>query len=156
MEYHAVVERVKQLAQPVLEQNDVELVDLTYRQEGRKMVLRFLVDKEAGITLDECAVLNDEIGVALDRDEAIASSYILEVSSPGLDRPLRTRRDFERVLGKTIEVFLKEHIEGKLSYVGKLSGVDDAAITLEPGNTRVVTIPLQSMHKGRLKIDIGR
>jgi ribosome maturation factor RimP len=156
MEYHAVIERVTQLAQPVLEENKVELVDLTYRQEGRKMVLRFLVDKDAGITLDECAVLNDQIGAVLDTDDTIASSYVLEVSSPGLDRPLRTRRDFERVLGKTIEVFLKEHIEGKLSYVGRLSGVDDTAITLEPENTRTVTIPLHSMHKGRLKIEIGR
>lgn len=156
MQYQSVVDRVKELIRPLLEQKGVELVELTYRQEGRRMILRFLVDKEQGITLEECTALNEDISMVLDRDDTIATSYILEVSSPGLDRPLVTKRDFERVMGKKMEVFLKNHLHHKLSYTGKLKGVKEDAIVLERENAELVEVPLNIINKGRLKIDFGR
>ena len=153
MEYQSVVDKIKELVTPLLEKQGVELVGLSYRQEGKRMVLRLLVDKDQGITLDECSALNEDISTILDRDNTIITSYILEVSSPGLDRPLITKRDFERVVGKEMELFLKGHLHNKLSYAGRLKGLKGDSVVLEGENAEVVEIPLKIINKGKLKID---
>lgn len=144
-----VVERVKELTQPLFGECDVELVDITYRREQGGMVLRLLVDKEGGITLDECTHFNEKIGEMLDAEDIIADKYILEVNSPGLDRPLKTRRDFERVMGKVVHVHTYEPVNDKRDHEGSIESVDDEKVIV--GGTAIL---LKKISKAKLKIII--
>ena len=129
----------------------MELVDIIYRREQNGMVLRFLADKPEGIALDECACLNSEIDKLLESADIIPDKYILEVSSPGLDRPLKTRRDFERVLGKKIYLHTYEPVNNKRDYKGEVTSVDDEKVTVN--ETR---IPLDKISKARLQIEFNK
>ncbi|MFA5059835.1 MAG: hypothetical protein WC676_04340 [Candidatus Omnitrophota bacterium] len=130
----SLVERVKEIAVPFLERLNVELVDLTVRSESGRVVLEILADKTSGgITLDECARLNRDIGEALENANFITSGYAVEVSSPGLDRPLKTAKDFLRVSNKKIHVFLSESVAGKIEYIGLVKGVQNDSLILDVG-----------------------
>ncbi len=145
-----VAENVRELIANILQQREIELVDVIYRRESNGMVLRLLVDKENGITLDECAYLNEKIGELLDAEDTIPDKYILEVSSPGLDRPLKTRRDFEKVMGKIIHVHTYEPIEERRKDVeGELKFVDDQKVVVDRWE-----IQLKKISKAKLKIDV--
>lgn len=94
------IERVTEIIQPVLDDLGLELVELQLRSEGKKgLVLRIIIFKEGGVSLDDCAQVSREVGFLLEVEDPIGRSYVLEVSSPGLDRPLKTERDFERNKG---------------------------------------------------------
>jgi len=153
MENQPIVDRVKDLIAPLLEQKGVNLVEISYRQIGRRKILRFLVDKTPGITLDECTVINEEIGAIMDKEDTIAASYVLEVSSPGLDRPIITKRDFDRAIGKKMDVFLKDPLKDKFQYTGTLEGVKEDSISLKVKNG-LINIPLGIINKGKLLIEI--
>jgi len=155
MEYNNV-DKFKEIARPLLEKKGIELVEILYRKEGNQMVLRLLVDRKGGITLDECAALNEELGIALDQDETMDTSYILEVSSPGVDRPLRSKGDFERAIGKRIEVALKEQLSGKLGYTGRLAEVKEDSIILKKNEIEAVNIPLSNINNARVEVEFRR
>ena len=142
-------EKIKELVSNLLREKVIELVDITYKRESGGMVLRLLVDKEGGITLGDCAYLNEEIGNMLEQEETIPEKYMLEVSSPGLDRPLKTRRDFEKVMGKRIHVHTYEPINDKRDCEGTVKSVDDERIIIDE-----VVIPLKKISKAKLKIEI--
>lgn len=131
----------------LLEERQVELVDIMYRRETGGRVLRLVVDKEGGITLDECAYLNKKLGEALDREEVMPERYFLEVSSPGLDRPLRTKRDFEKAVGKTVRIHTYEPIDNKKDHEGIVESVDEDKVRL--GGTE---IKLDKISKAKIKI----
>lgn len=144
------VERIKEAVLPFLQQQKIELVELSLRRHGNKTVLMFLVERSGGITLDDCVYLNQEISAILDKhSDILMESYVLEVSSPGLDRPLVTERDFIRALGKEIQVFLKESWEGKLEYQGLVVEVLGSKLWLKIGEERTIQIPLEFIHKGK-------
>ena len=129
MEY--LLDRIKELVSPLFTQKDYDLVDIAIRRESGKLVLRLLVDRPTGgITLDECASLNEEINQILDEVDLIQESFSLEISSPGLDRPLRTEKDFRRKLEKNIRVFTSEPINNRTEFLGKLIKVTPESITL--------------------------
>ncbi len=115
-----IVEKVKELISNLLQGKEIELVDLVYRKEGPKMVLRLTLDKKDGITLDECGAVNEQLGELLDKESVLAEGYILEVCSPGLDRPLKTKKDFDRVTGKLVKVNTYGPVEDKREHVGKV------------------------------------
>lgn len=144
-----VVDKVRELTSSLLQEKEIELVDIVYRRESEGMVLRLLIDKEDGVTLDDCLALNELIGNILDEENAIYDKYVLEISSPGLDRPLKTRRDFEKVLGKKICVHTFVPINNKKDYEGVLSSVDDENITVDDSE-----IPLDKISKAKLRIEI--
>lgn len=147
---HSIIDKVKELISNLLREKAIELVEITYRREHGVMVLKLIVDKEGGITLDECACLNEEMGILLDQGNLIGEKYLLEISSPGLDRPLKTRRDFERVMGKKIHVHTYEPIEGKTrDCEGVVNDVDDEKVAV--GN---MNIRLDKISKAKLKIEI--
>lgn len=105
------------------------LVDLIYRYEGRGVFLRILVDRpEGGIFLSECANLNQQLGRILDEKDVIPQRYILEVSSPGLDRPLKEKKDFLRCINKKVKFYLSEPINGKIEVDGRIEKVGDALV----------------------------
>lgn len=132
---------IKQLAGSTLSEAEAELVELSWSRQGRQVVIRLLIDKVGGVTIQDCARLNQRIGEALDTAGCLTEPYTLEVSSPGLDRPLRTKRDFERALGEPITVGLTAAVRGIPHLTGTLLAVQPEAIVLvtDAGN---VTIPL--------------
>ena len=144
-----IIEKVKELISDLLRDAKVELVDIAYRRESGSMVLRLLVDKENGITLEDCSYLNEEIGKVLDREDIMPERYFLEVNSPGLDRPLKAKRDFQRVMGKRINVHTYEPVEDKRDHNGEVTGVDDENVTVGG-----VKIPLNKISKAKLEIKL--
>ena len=126
-------EMIRQVTAPIFEAASTELVELTAHQHGGGLLLRFLVDKVGGVTVQDCASLNQRIGQALDALDSAgttAERYTLEVSSPGLDRPLASKRDFERALGEDIEVELSEPVREARQLKGRLLSVQDEAVVL--------------------------
>lgn len=103
--------RTEQLILPLVEKNQFELVDVEYVKEGGNWYLRAYIDKEGGITINDCEVISRELSELLDCEDFIPDAYILEVSSPGLGRQLKKEKDFERNLGKEVEVKLYKAIE---------------------------------------------
>src|SRR5437016_1113302 len=98
---------IEQAVTPLLDQEKAELVDLKFVQEGHRWVLKLFLDKPGGITLDDCAYFSDRIGSVLDESNAIGKSYVLEVSSPGIDRVVKKEKDFKRFAGQPVKVRLK-------------------------------------------------
>lgn len=120
---------------PLIEQESAELVDLSFHKEGPKWVLRVYLDKEGGITLDDCAYFSDRIGALLDDANLIERSYVLEVSSPGLDRVIKKDKDFTRFSGKAVTLRLKAPEEGQRNFKGILRGLREGKVLLETGAT---------------------
>ena len=121
---------------PLLEKNQFELVDVEYVREAGIWYLRAYIDKEGGLTVDDCEVVSRELGDWLDQKDFIEDSYILEVSSPGLGRPLKKEKDFARSLGKDVEVRLYRPINKQKEFTGTLKAYDADTVTLsmEDGN----------------------
>ena len=146
------MERVRTLIEPLLAARRVELVELTYRWEGPRTVLRFLVDTAAGITVQELSSLNQAIGALLDEHEVMGERYLLEVCSPGLDRPLKTIRDFERVIGRRVWMELAQPVAGRREIIGRLIGVGEDLITLELDTGEKVRITRGGIVRSRQEI----
>ncbi len=121
---------VLELVQPILDRNGFELVDVEYVKEMGHWYLRVYIDKPGGITIDDCEIVSEELSEALDEADPIEHSYFLEVSSPGLDRPLKTDRDFERYRHETVEVKLYQAYEGSKVYEGELLGLKDGKVCI--------------------------
>lgn len=127
---------IETLLTPLVEQESAEIVDLRYAKEGPRWVLRVYLDKEGGITLDDCAHFSERIGSFLDSSKAIERSYVLEVSSPGLDRVLRKERDFQRFAGKKVKVRLKAPENGQRNFYGTLVGFENGKVVTEASGER--------------------
>ncbi|NLX61747.1 MAG: ribosome maturation factor RimP [Tissierellia bacterium] len=115
-----LVNKIKEHCEPIIEELGYELVDIEYVKENNENFLRFYIWKAEGITIDDCQKVSEIIGDKLDELDPIKESYYLEVSSPGLDRPLKTDKDLKRNLGKDIEVSLYKNLDGKKKYNGEL------------------------------------
>ena len=140
--------RVESLMQEIISDTDFELVDVEYIKE-HDWYLRIFVDKVGGIDLDDCQMLSEKLGEILDKDPIIESAYILEVSSPGIDRVLKKDKDFLRESGKKVDVTLYAPIDGKKSLTGVLKSRDEKFLylaDLEP-------IPREKISLVRLHID---
>lgn len=149
-----MVERVKKIASKLLHANGIELVNITYKRQGPVMILRVIVDKNGGISVDECAWVNEKLGESLDKENFLIESYTLEVCSPGLDRPLKTKDDFERVKGSVIKVHTHIPLEEQREHVGKVVSCDDEHIMIELKNTTAARkIPLSKILKAHLEIE---
>lgn len=115
---------------PLIEENNFELVDTEYVKEGGNYYLRYYIDKENGINVDDCELISRAVSDLLDEKDFIEDSYILEVSSPGLLRPLKKPRDFERSIGKQVEIKLYKAIDRQKDFEGTLTGYTDSQITV--------------------------
>ena len=143
--HEQVLAKVRGLVDPMLAARHVELVELAYHRGGSQAVLRFLVDTAAGITVKECGELNRAIGAVLDEHDVVPERYCLEVASPGVDRPLRTARDFERVLHRRVRLTLREPVEGQQTVIGAVEGVGEAVVTVAVDHGPRLRIPLASI-----------
>ena len=142
-------ERLIALIEPVLGRMGYELVELEYSAGRSHAVVRLFIDREAGVTLDDCAQVSREVSTVLDVADPIPSAYTLEVSSPGFDRVLRTEAHFGRYVGSRVFVELKEPREGRRRYTGKLLTVDESGIALEVDREQV-TVAFSEIGKARL------
>ncbi len=125
---------VEEILMPILESNTFELVDVEYVKEASNWYLRIFIDKEGGITIDDCELVSRAFDSAFEDKDPIKEPYILEVSSPGLDRPLKKDKDFARSLGEKVEVKLYKAINKQKEFIGVLKSYDDDHIILEMEN----------------------
>ena len=147
MDRQAVISELKIIIEDYFKAQGMELVDLICRFEGRDLFLRILADRlQGGITIDDCAYLNKGIGMILDEKNILQERYILEVSSPGLDRPLKTKDDFLRSINKKAKFFLSEKINGKMEWDGQIIGVTDPSVYIDV-NGEKIDLPLLKIIK---------
>jgi ribosome maturation factor RimP len=149
---------VENLVKPLLEHLGIELVDMEFKREGRQMVLRFFIDKEGGITLDDCAAVSREVSAVLDVEEVIQCAFSLEVSSPGLNRPLKTEADFRRYAGrlvkiKTFELLPDDDGNRRKTFLGELLGLDGNLVRLRLREGQTSSIPLDAIDKANLEFE---
>lgn len=144
-----VRQQVEQLAEALVVSEGMELVDLEYRREGRRWMLRLFIDKDGGVTLDDCASISRELGDLLDVKDVIPQSYVLEVSSPGLNRRLRKKEHFSRFAGQQVRLRLVAPIEGRKNIVGELEGIEDEAVIVATPEGRY-SIAMKEIAKANL------
>ncbi|HBA72536.1 MAG: ribosome maturation factor [Geobacteraceae bacterium GWC2_55_20] len=150
---------VKGIALPILESLGIELVDIEFGKVGRDAVLRLFIDKEGGIMLDDCANVSRELSMILDVEDAISCNYTLEVSSPGLDRPLKKSSDYERFTGRLIKVRTYEPLQDdkgnkRKTFLGKLEGLFDGVIRMTLTEGQSASIPLERVAKANLEFEL--
>ena len=134
---------------PIIEENGMELVDIEFVKEGQEWFLRIFIDKETGITLDDCELISRSVEKILDDQDPINQVYHLEVSSPGLERPLKKTRDFQRFQGRLIQVKTFIPIAGKKKFIGKLINTNDVDISMEVEKETII-IPREKISKANL------
>lgn len=148
---------VKERLLPLIKDQNLELVDFEFSPSGSKSLLRIYVDKPEGITIDECANLSRKVSDFLDMENLIPHRYNLEVSSPGLDRPLVKREDFMRKVGEKVRVFLKQPVDGKLDLVGEIKKFQEETVYLstesegaEPAGSEEKAVPFKNVLKAKI------
>jgi ribosome maturation factor RimP len=152
--YEEIREEIVKIAEPLLRGEDLELVDVEYRMESGHWVVRVFIDKEGGVTLDDCAKVSRELGNLLDIKDIIFHGYNLEVSSPGLNRPLVKERDFIKHKGKRVKIKVGERIGDRRNFTGVLEGMDGDKVVLKGEQGKEWRIPLTNIDKARLVIDL--
>ena len=149
---------VKGIAIPILDSMGIELVDIEFGRVGRDPLLRLFIDKNGGITLDECADVSRELSLILDVEDAISSNYTLEVSSPGLDRPLKKQSDYERFTGRLIKIRTYEPLPDdkgnkRKTFLGKLEGLVDGVVKMTLAEGQTASIPIDRVAKANLEFE---
>ena len=123
-------QKAEEMILPIVEANGFELVDVEYVKEGQNWYLRAYIDKEGGITVDDCEIVSRELSDILDEKDFIDEAYILEVSSPGLGRPLKKEKDFKRSLGEEVEIRTYRVIDRQKEFTGILKAYDENTVTI--------------------------
>ncbi len=146
-----VTATIQGFAEPLLADMGMELVEIQFRREGHGWVLRLFIDKEKGVNIDDCAAVSREISAYLEVEDLIDHAYHLEVSSPGLERPLRKREDFTRFAERLARIKLREPINGQRVLIGTLLGLEGETVLLEM-DKETVRIDLENIAKARLTL----
>ena len=146
--------RTEKLMLPIVEEMNFELVDVEYVKAGGNYFLRAYIDKEGGITINDCETVSRRLSDLLDEADFIPDSYILEVSSPGLGRPLKKDKDFARSIGKKVEIRLFQAVNRNKEFTGVLSAYDKDSVTITQEDSEVIIIPRSGISLIRLALDI--
>lgn len=145
--------RTEKILLAIMERNDFELVDVEFVKEAGSWFLRIYIDKEGGIAVDDCEMVSRELSDILDTEDYIDESYILEISSPGLGRPLKKDKDFERSIGEEVEIKLYRMIDKKKDYYGILVGYDKDTVSIELENETQISIARADIALIRLALE---
>lgn len=154
MKIEDLKDKVRGIIEPVINSLGIELEDLEVNKMKGKALLRVFIEKEGGITIDDCESVSREIAAILDVEDPVPYSYVLEVSSPGLDRPLKEPRHFIRYAGKTVRVVTHKPVDKETFFVGKLLNADDKEIVILLEKDRKITVPYENISKARLEVEI--
>lgn len=152
MNKKSIVEYAVEVIESLIKDTEYELVDVEYKKEGSNNFLRVFVDKVGGITLDDCQNISKEISDELDKTDPIKQAYYLEVSSPGLDRPLKNDKDLKRNIDKDVEVKLYEAMDGSKLVQGSLVGFDENTLKLLSDEEKTIDIPRDKIALIRLAV----
>ncbi len=158
-----VVEQVRAIASRVAASYGLEIFDVQYRREASGMVLRVQVDRpgpgataEESVSVDDCAVVSRDLSAILDVDDVVPTQYTLEVSSPGLDRPLKRAEDYRRFAGRRAKLVMREKIDGQGYFRGRLRGVEDGPVkivVIEGEDRRTHRVPLDVITRANLEVE---
>ena len=138
---------------PIVKGESLELVDVEYKKAGKSWVLRVFIDKAGGITVDDCQRVSHQIEDKIEVEELISVAYVLEVSSPGLDRPLKKGSDFIRYKGKKVSIHTFLPVDGKKDFLGSILDFKEEKVHLEMAS-KTFAIPLDKISKAKIIIDI--
>src|ERR1700684_448390 len=158
-----VIAKIVEIAERVADPEGIEIVDVQLLGAGRGRLLRIFIDRPSGgasvdrphgVSHADCEFISHQVGTILDIEDVIpGDSYTLEVSSPGLERKLSKAKDFERFVGQKAKVVLREPVENQRSWEGRLAGISEGIVALEPAAGRVIHFPLDQVQKANLKFD---
>jgi ribosome maturation factor RimP len=154
-----VASQVTKVAEQIASSLGMELVDLEYMRVGRDMVLRLFIDKEGGVTLDDCAGVSRELSEVLDVEDIIPDHYTLEVSSPGLDRPLKKVADYEKYKGRLVKIRTFEPLPDdagnkRKTFLGELKGLENGIVLLKLKEGQGAAVPFEKIAKANLDFEI--
>ncbi|MBI3046923.1 MAG: ribosome maturation factor RimP [Acidobacteria bacterium] len=152
--------QIRAIAARVAASRGLDVWDVQSRREAAGYVVRVIIDRpgraatpEESVSIEDCEQVNREISTMLDVEDPLPFAYTLEVSSPGLDRPLRDRGDYERFTGRLAKVVLGEAVDNQKAFEGRLRGVEDTYVLLEASNGRLHRLPLRLITRGRLEVE---
>lgn len=154
MDKDALEKKIAGIIEPVINALGIELANMEFSTERGRLLLRVFIDKEGGVTIDDCELVSREIGSILEVEDPIERAYTLEVSSPGLDRPLKRPEDFRRASGKTARVVTHEPIDKQTFFVGDIIDAGDMEIVLLLPKDKRVPIPYKNISKARLEVKV--
>ncbi|SFL75903.1 ribosome maturation factor RimP [Salibacterium qingdaonense] len=150
-----IKEQASGIAEPIVEEMGLELVDVEYKKEGKHWFLKVYIDGENGVDIEDCGSVSEKLGEALDHENIIQGAYYLDVSSPGAERPLKTKKDLHRAVGKHVYVTTYEAVDGGKAFEGTLSDFDEERLsieTTEKQKTVTYDVPYEKVAKARLAI----
>jgi len=147
-----IIKKVEKLVMPILEDEGLELTDVEFQREKRGWVLRVYIDKPGGVTLDDCTAISYQLSAILDVEDVIDTSYTLEVSSPGITRPLKGLNDYEKYKGKLVKIKTYKPIDGKKVFRGKLIGLENEIVKIEDEKGEH-EIPFENIAKANLNFE---
>lgn len=150
MDTKRVVERVREILAPILEELGLELVEITLRVEGGRWILRVTIDREEGVQVQHCTNVSRELSVHLDVEDLIPVKYYLEVSSPGLDRPLKDEKDFERFKGRLVKIKTNRSVGGRRKISGTIDGIEDGVVRVLMEDGISLQVPVEDISSARL------
>ena len=154
MEFRSTEGRIREVAAKAAADCGVEFVHLEIAGTKRNQIVRIFADKPGGITIEDCSNVSKAVEAAMDADDFMPAAYVLEVSSPGLDRELYSLADFEKFAGKLAKLKMKPDFEGSKALNGRIVKVEGTEITFDDRTTGEITFPYESVAKANLKIDI--
>ncbi|HEX3032142.1 MAG TPA: ribosome maturation factor RimP [Bacillota bacterium] len=147
-----ITQVVEEMVKPIAGELDLEVVEVEFVKEGPNWYLRVFLDKEGGLDIEDCSLVSNRLSTLLDEEDPIPQAYMLEVSSPGLDRPLKTARDFIKYSGRTVRAKTFAPVEGSKELVGRLNGLENGEILVET-TKGVHRIPQDKVASIRLEIE---
>lgn len=150
-----VTEIVEEIAQPIIDELKLELVDLEYVKEGKDWFLRVFIDSETGVDIEDCGMVSERLSEELDKQDPIPHLYFLDVSSPGAERPLKKEQDFHKAIGKQVAIKTYEPIEDSKLFEGKLLSYTGETVTLAimiKTRKKEVQIPMSKVASARLAV----
>jgi ribosome maturation factor RimP len=155
-----VIEQVRDIAGRVATSYGLELFDVQFRREASGMVLRIQIDRpgpaataDDSVSVEDCAHVSRDLSAILDVDDVVPTAYVLEVSSPGLDRPLRKAEDYERFAGRRAKLVMREKVDGQGYFKGHLGGLENGHVLIEGEDKRTHRVPLDVITKANLEVE---
>jgi ribosome maturation factor RimP len=151
----SIVDRIDRIATKAAEENGVEFIHAEIAGTRRNSVVRVYIDKPEGVTIEDCSNVSRSVEAVMDAEDFMPSAYVLEISSPGLERPLFKLDDFERFVGQKAKVRTAEPINGQSNFSGRITAVEASEIVFDDKTNGTVRIPFERVAKANLKVDLA-